>query len=209
MNMRIRKTSLRQAFTLIELLVVIAVIAVLIALLLPAVQAARRRPGAPSASAISSKSAWPCSIMRVPTVRSRPARKAAVGERGRCSYFRMSNSRCSITRGTAMAATCPAAVRGLVLHYNGPANTTVTYSAVSVYGCPSDPNAFAQQDGGVRYHNYAVNYGNVDQAQNARYPVPSPENPNVFFSFAGAPFTDAGSPAVDDTAMQSGSPRSR
>ena len=44
-----------------------------------------------------------------------------------------------------------------------------------------------------------VNYGNADQAQNANYPVPSPQNPNVFVMFTGAPFTDIGSPAIDDT----------
>ena len=51
----------------------------------------------------------------------------------------------------------------------------------------------------MRYHNYVVNYGNVDQAQNQSFPVPSPSNPNLFFTFAGAPFTDIGSPAIDDT----------
>ena len=36
-------------------------------------------------------------------------------------------------------------------------------------------------------------------AQNANYPVPNPGNPNMFFTFKGAPFTDIGSPAIDDT----------
>jgi prepilin-type processing-associated H-X9-DG protein len=85
------------------------------------------------------------------------------------------------------------------LRYAGAANTTVTYSYVSVYGCPSDPQVGVQRNGGVRYHNYVVNYGNVDQAQNANFPVPSPINPNQAFTFKGAPFTDIGSPAIDDT----------
>ena len=31
------------------------------------------------------------------------------------------------------------------------------------------------------------------------FPVPSPANPNLSFRFGGAPFTDIGSPAIDDT----------
>ncbi len=85
------------------------------------------------------------------------------------------------------------------LRYAGAANTTVTYSKVNAYACPSDPNAGIQRNGGIRYHNYVVNYGNVDQAQNAQFPVPSPSIPNTFYTFKGAPFTDIGSPAIDDT----------
>ena len=62
------------------------------------------------------------------------------------------------------------------LRYHGPANTTVSNSSVSAYGCPSDPNAYINYGNGLRMHNYVVNYGNVDQAQNAMYPVPSPQN---------------------------------
>ena len=55
----------RRGFTLIELLVVIAIIAVLIALLLPAVQSARKAARRRSAPTTSSRSAWPCTTMRV------------------------------------------------------------------------------------------------------------------------------------------------
>ena len=85
------------------------------------------------------------------------------------------------------------------LRYHGAANSTVSNTVVNSFGCPSDPNAFANYGNGLKMHNYVVNYGNADQAQNANYPVPSPQNPNLFIKFAGAPFTDIGSPAIDDT----------
>jgi prepilin-type processing-associated H-X9-DG protein len=83
--------------------------------------------------------------------------------------------------------------------YAGPVNTTVTTAQINVYTCPSDPNAGARNPGnGVRYHNYAVNYGNTDQAQSTAYALPSPSNPNLSARFSGAPFTDMGSPNIDD-----------
>jgi prepilin-type processing-associated H-X9-DG protein len=86
------------------------------------------------------------------------------------------------------------------LRYAGQANTTVTHTNIKAYTCPSDPNAGTAWSSGTRFHNYAVNYGNTDQAQTTAYNLPSPVNPTTLIAtFAGAPFTDVGSPAIDDT----------
>ena len=53
------------------------------------------------------------------------------------------------------------------------------------------------RNGGTRYHNYAVNYGNGDQAQNPAETFPAQSNPSIIIKFNGAPFSDIGSPNID------------
>ncbi len=190
----------RHAFTLIELLVVIAIIAVLIALLLPAVQAARE--AARRAQCVNNLKQIGLGMHNYQSSND----SLPPGEKGCCwgtwcvfilpyveqaPLYNAWNS-----YGSNVPSGGPA---DFYLRYSGPANTSVTFSAVSVYGCPSDPNANIQRTGGARYINYVVNYGNVDQAQDVSYPVPSPMNPTLYSTFRGAPFTDMGSPAIDDT----------
>ncbi len=192
--------SRRQGFTLIELLVVIAIIAVLIALLLPAVQAARE--AARRAQCTNNLKQIGLGMHNYESANG----SLPPGEKGCCwgtwgvfilPYVEQStlfNAWNSYGRNVPSGGPYDGYLR-----YAGAANTTVTYSKVNAYACPSDPNAGIQRNGGIRYHNYAVNYGNVDQAQNAQFPVPSPTIPNTFYTFKGAPFTDIGSPAIDDT----------
>ncbi len=190
----------RGGFTLIELLVVIAIIAVLIALLLPAVQAARE--AARRAQCVNNLKQIGLGMMNYESAMG----SFAPGEKGCCwgtwcvfllpfieqtaLYNAWNTGGNNVPSGGAYDS---------YLRYAGAANTTVTYSLVNSYTCPSEPNAGARNNGGVRYHSYAVNYGNVDQAQNTAYPLPSPVNPTIVATFMGAPFTDIGSPAIDDT----------
>ena len=157
---------------------VIAIIAVLIALF-AAVQAAREAARRAQCTTTSSRSAWPCTITRAPTGRSRRARRAAAGGRGTSSSSPSSSRSTLYNAWNSFGSNVPSggAADGY-LRYPGAANTTVSNTVVNAYGCPSDPNAFADYGNGLRMHNYVVNYGNADQAQNANYPVPSPQNPN-------------------------------
>lgn len=189
-----------RGFTLIELLVVIAIIAVLIALLLPAVQAARE--AARRAQCVNNLKQIGLAMHNYESANG----CFPPGEKGCCwgtwgvfilgyveqqSLYNAWNSYGNnVPSGGALDS---------YLRYAGAANTTVTTTLVNTYSCPSDSNAGRQYSNGIRYHNYVVNYGNTDQAQSAAYPLPSPANPAVVARFAGAPFTDVGSPAIDDT----------
>ncbi|HEY2155920.1 MAG TPA: DUF1559 domain-containing protein, partial [Isosphaeraceae bacterium] len=87
------------------------------------------------------------------------------------------------------------------LRYDGGANSTVTNTRVNAYQCPTDPNGSVVRTGppATTFGNYAVNYGNGSQAQNASIPIQIPSVPGTFAAFRGAPFTDVGCPAIDDT----------
>jgi len=199
------KKRQRRGFTLIELLVVIAIIAVLIALLLPAVQAARE--AARRAQCVNNLKQIGLGMMNYESTHG----SFAPGEKG-CCWGTWCVFLLPFIEQTALYNAWNSAGSNVpsggnydgYLRYVGAANTTVTYSLISGYTCPSDPNGGATNAGTIRYHNYAVNYGNTDQAQNSAYPVPSPVNPSLIATFLGAPFTDIGSPAADDTGYATG-----
>ncbi len=190
----------KPGFTLIELLVVIAIIAVLIALLLPAVQAARE--AARRAQCINNLKQIGLAVMNYESGNG----CLPPGEKGCCwgtwgvfiLPFIEQNALFNAWNSAGSNVPSGGAADGY-LRYYGAANTTVTSSQVTAYMCPSDPSAGIRRTNSARYHNYVVNYGDTDQAQATLYNIPVPSNPTVTAKFLGAPFTDIGSPNIDDT----------
>jgi prepilin-type N-terminal cleavage/methylation domain-containing protein/prepilin-type processing-associated H-X9-DG protein len=192
----------RRGFTLIELLVVIAIIAVLIALLLPAVQAARE--AARRAQCVNNLKQIGLGVMNYESANG----SFPPGEKGCCwgtwhvFILPFVEQQAMFNSWNSMGSNVPSGgAYDSYLRYAGGANSTVTNSRVNVYQCPTDPNGSVVRTGPptTTFGNYAVNYGNGSQAQNAAIPIQIPSLPATKSLFLGAPFTDVGCPAIDDT----------
>ncbi len=186
--MRIR----RSAFTLIELLVVIAIIAVLIALLLPAVQAARE--AARRAQCVNNLKQIGLAMHNYQSSNGSlpPGKKACCY--GTWTVFIMPYLEQGAMFNSWNFVDGPdtdALLKGL-FRYSGAGNATVTHNRINAYTCPSDtPNS---PFGGIQSHNYAANFGNTAQGQQATLNgVP----------FMGAPFADIYPPSTYGTTTSS------
>ena len=97
----------------------------------------------------------------------------------------------------SLATTCPA-VAWPMSYLRMPAGEYHDLHSAVAACSPSDPNAFTQTAARHRYHNYAVNYDSVDQAQND-FPSAKPTESVGFLHFWRSTVHDIGSPAIDDT----------
>ena len=151
--MRLSRQSGRGAFTLIELLVVIAIIAVLIALLLPAVQAARE--AARRSQCTNNLKQLGLSIHNYHSqVNALPAESMFLGATNGWGW-----------NASWAVATLPNIEQNpLYKAYNfaigpdQPANSTVSYNALSVLLCPSD-NQKTRPNNPWAPTSYASNHG--------------------------------------------------
>ena len=178
-----RRSRPARGFTLIELLVVIAIIAVLIALLLPAVQAARE--AARRAQCINNLKQVGIAMHNYHgAINSLPS-----GVYGCCNGTWQTFIMPYMELGTMSNAYNFNASR-----YSDPWNTTVTYSTLGSFLCPSDtpskPTSTAlgaANNGKISAHNYVANFGQTDVDQQTNIVVDAVYGGTL--PFLGAPFS--------------------
>ena len=178
----------RRGFTLIELLVVIAIIGVLIALLLPAVQAARE--AARRAQCINNLKQLGLAMHNYHSAHN----TFPIGRQG--------SPRRNWTFGILAFLEQGAMFHSInfTVPFYDPSNTTVIFTTVDAFECPSDLNSGAIEEPTQPYPrhkgNYMVNWGNThffqDQAAN---PFAGPVGT---LAYLDAPFFSEGCRGVRD-----------
>jgi prepilin-type N-terminal cleavage/methylation domain-containing protein/prepilin-type processing-associated H-X9-DG protein len=167
-----------RGFTLIELLVVIAIIAVLIGLLLPAVQAARE--AARRIQCVNNLKQLGIAMHSYQNVNTQLPPGAKFDSYGTFYHFTLPYAEQAPLYNSINFNGCP--VCQPHMRMMDPENTTVSYTYLNMYQCPSDSRD--QNTSNVAKGNYAVNYGNTYGffSQQATYDTPS-------VPFLGAPFS--------------------
>jgi prepilin-type N-terminal cleavage/methylation domain-containing protein/prepilin-type processing-associated H-X9-DG protein len=167
-----------RGFTLIELLVVIAIIAVLIALLLPAVQSARE--AARRAQCVNNLKQVGIAMHNYHDTNNQLPPGARFDDYGTWYHFVLPYMEGATVYNAFNFNGCPMCTPPL--RTDGPQNTTVSYTWIAAFQCPSDVSAVNATN--VAKGNYAVNYGNTYgfYSQQATYTTPS-------IPFLGAPFS--------------------
>ncbi len=160
------RTRSGRGFTLIELLVVIAIIAVLIALLLPAVQAARE--AARRMQCVNNLKQFGLAMQNFHDAMGTLPPGASTAHGGQPWTFFILSYLEQVTMNNAL---------NLNAGYYDSKNSTVTQATISVFNCPSDPNA------GTFYYSkylprkrgcYVVNWGNAHYNQGLPNPFNGP-----------------------------------
>jgi prepilin-type N-terminal cleavage/methylation domain-containing protein/prepilin-type processing-associated H-X9-DG protein len=178
----------RRGFTLIELLVVIAIIAVLIALLLPAVQAARE--AARRIQCVNNMKQIGLAMHNYHSVHNSLPPGARSVSWGTWYHFVLPYLEQTQLQNAFNFMGCQGC--NPALSYDGLQNTTVSYSVISTFQCPSDQTVrqtFGGAAPGAVFGNYACNYGNTGTGFfQVPYPLGCTVGTAGCIPFLGAPF---------------------